>query len=75
MAKGNRHTKQRVEAPTTMPGMPTDASRRKWAAESFAHSMSETDPLVKRRQRAIARAALAAARRVTGGRGPSDSEE
>jgi len=42
------------------PGMPSSKERRKWAAESMAHTMMETSPKMKKVKDAIMDAVMAA---------------
>lgn len=60
--------KKRVKKATTdiaMPMMPSPAKRRRWAAESMAHTMMETEPGRKRREDAITKAVLSAATKAS----------
>lgn len=49
----------------TAPEMPSPAKRRRWAAESMARAVMETDPAQKRRENAITAAVLAAATKAS----------
>lgn len=54
----------------TMPHEPPPEQRRKWAAESMARTMMETDPGMERLHREMAQEMLAAGKRVMSGRKP-----
>ena len=48
-----------------MPMMPSPAKRRRWAAESMARTMMDTEPATKRRENAITSAVLSAATKAS----------
>ena len=57
--------KKRKKQDESMTMIPSPAKRRRWAAESMARTVMETDPTHKRRENAITSAVLAAATKAS----------